>query len=880
MERMQIQDTFTTLRNRLDAVANVYHTFTNRMKASTTNMLPVECWADDTEIMFAAQLMGAEIHVVRSDSMQMVHRPMLPYKPVHKPLPRITVSLKSYHYQPMSSKKSTQTIQKSVGTQRQKSVSMGGDSYQSSPMPNVSFRNQSTTYHSAFNWGDQSSTKASRGQSVSNYNNSSLSRSSNRQTNNNNHKNNGRHPNINNWNVGFVAGGLIKGFKDVPKDVMEAAAFHGLDSPEFLKAFRFLVKKRVVPSSCVRSSSNAKTREHYLHEFQTEVLEKAKVIATLSRDPEHINRGFLIYASTGSGKTLMCLSIFLAYWNTDRVFYVITTNGNLKNNNPSQYVAYLKQYFPHQYTYLVEKHGDNLESSLFQRVTKSSQKCKKRINFVSLEVFAHKLGYRGVGKQDDILTHKEDSVVVFDESHNLFDEIRGRASKGAPEYILQRLLTMNHRERQKMHVFLASATPGSANTQGQQDDIIANWIQVFAIVAGLDAKYWSNGCPYNTMMTQFKKCCSGNAMKVTAFMKKYLLSIVEFSDIRYNLDMHACVKDIRSYVPSSKWFWGALLFHSQYGDNIDSFMKSLSETVALKQYTILPQPIIETFKEKRLVVPVMDTKLTHNWILSPKSASCLKMVYQKKGKHFIYTKTKKGMEVLAQAFKTLYNYNVVEPKDYGENNNNREFYLKRAQGKKNSTKAAGGASVMMIYPSLSQENIKKIYDIFDSPENVRGKLCKCIIACDTMYEGLDFKALRYIHMLTPMDNVTQETQLAGRGVRFCSHAELPKGEQNVSIIRWFLKPPTQNALTQMFKYLMQQSKKNLDLKTLSSRVRKLEKRMGGEYSKGVDFHVREQYLRESSAVALYNFEMELQAIVKGRKYTPKKRILVLGGRQC
>lgn len=82
--------------------------------------------------------------------------------------------------------------------------------------------------------------------------------------------------------------------------------------------------------------------------------------------------------------------------------------------------------------------------------------------------------------------------------------------------------------------------------------------------------------------------------------------------------------------------------------------------------------------------------------------------------------------------------------------------------------------------NISPNNIQEI-NTLRSDENKNGELIKVVIGSPTVAEGLDFKRIREIHIIDPWFNLSKIEQIIGRGIRFCSHTDLPKNEQNVTV---------------------------------------------------------------------------------------------------
>ncbi len=73
---------------------------------------------------------------------------------------------------------------------------------------------------------------------------------------------------------------------------------------------------------------------------------------------------------------------------------------------------------------------------------------------------------------------------------------------------------------------------------------------------------------------------------------------------------------------------------------------------------------------------------------------------------------------------------------------------------------------------------------FISPNNRYGEEIKVFIGTRATSEGLDFKMIRQIHILQPWYNLSRHEQIIGRGIRSCSHIELPPEERNVTIYQY------------------------------------------------------------------------------------------------
>jgi hypothetical protein len=83
-------------------------------------------------------------------------------------------------------------------------------------------------------------------------------------------------------------------------------------------------------------------------------------------------------------------------------------------------------------------------------------------------------------------------------------------------------------------------------------------------------------------------------------------------------------------------------------------------------------------------------------------------------------------------------------------------------------------------PRLSPNNDADVKAVTND-NNINGDKIKVVLISQAGSEGLDFKAIRQIHILEPWYNVNRLEQIIGRGVRNFSHKDLPFEKRNVQI---------------------------------------------------------------------------------------------------
>lgn len=73
----------------------------------------------------------------------------------------------------------------------------------------------------------------------------------------------------------------------------------------------------------------------------------------------------------------------------------------------------------------------------------------------------------------------------------------------------------------------------------------------------------------------------------------------------------------------------------------------------------------------------------------------------------------------------------------------------------------------------------KVQKLFNDPANKNGDVIKVIFI--TVNEGVSFKRVSQLHVTSPWWNDSKTEQIIGRGIRFCSHADLPPERQYVDV---------------------------------------------------------------------------------------------------
>ena len=97
--------------------------------------------------------------------------------------------------------------------------------------------------------------------------------------------------------------------------------------------------------------------------------------------------------------------------------------------------------------------------------------------------------------------------------------------------------------------------------------------------------------------------------------------------------------------------------------------------------------------------------------------------------------------------------------------------------------------------NIDMETREKNRKIFNKKDNMYGKIIKIIFISPAGSEGISLKNIRQVHVLEPFWNEVRITQLIGRAVRQCSHADLPIEDRIVYIFRYISTRKNNNETT-------------------------------------------------------------------------------------
>jgi hypothetical protein len=90
-------------------------------------------------------------------------------------------------------------------------------------------------------------------------------------------------------------------------------------------------------------------------------------------------------------------------------------------------------------------------------------------------------------------------------------------------------------------------------------------------------------------------------------------------------------------------------------------------------------------------------------------------------------------------------------------------------------------SYVLLDGDVDAKRRNRLVQMCNSPDNKNGEQVKVIIGTRVAGEGVDFQRIRQIHIMNPWDNFGRIDQTIGRGIRNCSHKDLPEDERDVTV---------------------------------------------------------------------------------------------------
>jgi hypothetical protein len=473
-----------------------------------------------------------------------------------------------------------------------------------------------------------------------------------------------------------------------------------------------------------------------------------------------MNRGILVYHSTGAGKTHIATGAMDAAWDTGKRIVFVTSVDALASNPPSRF---------HQI------------AKLFPRFSKESLAAiermfsKRGVTFMSFAQLAHQLQLvRGRKAKDDAQMVEfenflKNAVLVIDEIHNIFRPLANQ--KAEHDALLNFLMDVKDPRSSGLNVVVLSATPGDTP---EECIMLLNMLRDPSSdpisVPDVDSP---------ASMTKFKKAIAG------------LVSYVEMSDdqsrfprliqaapYRLPMSMHQFVKYLDAYasnVGKDQDYESMSKANRYYGASrkYSNMLYNFAEATEDSEFSAKLPKLLEVIKEYPRQKHYVYSSFYERRGSSQGILAIAKFLEDKLG--YVKLTAKEASDVLA--------IGDLAWKKLGE----RKRYILAIQSELSSSSTV---------TRQSRDNLSRLAQVFNSSKNSRGQFAHVFLASQGFYTAIDLKAVRHIHIFEPFLTYTADIQAIGRGRRRCSHADLHFAQEwTVVMHRYLSDMPTELRFT-------------------------------------------------------------------------------------
>ena len=125
------------------------------------------------------------------------------------------------------------------------------------------------------------------------------------------------------------------------------------------------------------------------------------------------------------------------------------------------------------------------------------------------------------------------------------------------------------------------------------------------------------------------------------------------------------------------------------------------------------------------------------------------------------------------------------------------------------TDGKDGFRYMEFHGKIEKDIRTKNKLIYNDVNNKNGKLIKIILLSPAGAEGINLENVRQIHIMEPFWNEVRIEQIIGRGIRQCSHKNLPLDDRKVDVYRYKMIKKNNNETTDEMMENISRRKNNL-----------------------------------------------------------------------
>ena len=460
------------------------------------------------------------------------------------------------------------------------------------------------------------------------------------------------------------------------------------------------------------------------------------------------NRGLLVLASTGSGKTLTAMATMDAFWDTKKNI-VFATSVEASNSNPPSNFHKLGKFFP------------RFKGFSQEQVKKAFE--KRKVKFFTFATLAHHLlianPLKRVKSNADVDEHTDflkDAVLVIDEVHNIFKPLPNQRLEN--DALKNFLLDYENPHTTDLKIVILTATPGDSPSD---------------IVALLNMVRDRKNAPILVPDTK-------NSLEMSAFGQS-IRGLVSYFDM--SGDHSRFPRVLMDRTERKK------MSTKQYLKYADTFLNE-PNTVKNANALLGDNRLTQYYKHARRYSNMlydMEEGMTIQEFSSKLPALLENIQKYPNEKHYVYSSFYEnrgygghGIVAIAKALETFYKYEKLTVAAAEKQRNG--FVVPRKP-----------RYVLAISTELaeSREKLNALVTAFNRPENARGDFVRVFLASQGYNEGIDLKGVRHVHIFEPLLTMASEKQTIGRAARFCSHSDLNRdaGEWTVRVHKYISEEP-------------------------------------------------------------------------------------------
>lgn len=186
---------------------------------------------------------------------------------------------------------------------------------------------------------------------------------------------------------------------------------------------------------------------------------------------------------------------------------------------------------------------------------------------------------------------------------------------------------------------------------------------------------------------------------------------------------------------------------------------------AIPEYAL--GPIIGKKSRQKFLNKITTEDLKNLKKFSPKFEKMLNNIKKHNNLGIVYSQfvSGEGLNLFARILESLgwFNYGDIDSGDLGLDI--------KIKNKKNTFAILSG--------NISVDERTSVINLFNSKDNMTGSRIKLLLLSGAVAEGIDLKRVRHVHIMEPFWNYARIRQVETRAIRYNSHIDLPKKEQNV-----------------------------------------------------------------------------------------------------